>query len=960
MSTAAPPLVIRRVVVGGAQAAALGGLIVAAAWLTGHWASEAWGMVGVPSAPLTAAALVVLGGAVAFQAAWPQSPSVRAGSRAAALVVAVPAAWVVVRAAAGLTVDPEALFIPAAAFPAGDISLGRMSTHTALTLLLTAAAVIGQHAREGWPRQALAPVCASAVVASSLLALFGYAAGASRGSETLFVPMAVPTALMLLALGAALVVSTSPDSWLVAGLLGSPSTVDSGDRAFSRALTVTFLAVVAALTTVAYVYLVQETRHTPAGKAHLLVWPTGTLVAGASLLLAVGLSVIRHQRDVSLLKADLAERNRREDAERNYRLLFEEMIDGFALHELILDEAGRPADYRFLAVNPAFERQTGLRAADLIGRRVLELMPGLERSWIERYGRVTLTGEAAQFESYTRELDRHFRVTAYRPAPGQFACIIEDVTDRVRTAEHRSVLEHLVAERTAELRERERRLSIVADNTFDWEWWRDTDGRFLYCSPSCERLTGYTRDEFTDDVGLLGRIVHPDDAEAVHSHEADRVAFGPIEFRVQHRDGSTRWVEHVCKPLFGDGGEYLGRRGSNRDITERKSLQSQVLRMQRQESLSRLAGGIAHDLNNVLAPVMMGADLLQTAPLGEGQRECLDMIRVSAVRGADLVKHLLLYTRGADGRRRPLDPTRTIREVARMAGETFPKTIRVRVDVPAEPWQIEADETQLHQVLLNLCVNARDAMSDGGSIALVLEHGLLAEAEARALGGARPGPYVVVTVADTGTGIPRDVIDHIFEPFYTTKPPGQGTGLGLSTVQGIVAGHGGFVDVQSEPGHGTTFRVYLPALADGVPGLPEPDLGVSEQLMGHGETILVIDDERLIRELARRTLQGAGYHVLVADGGRAALALYSASRVPVALVLCDMWMPDMDGPKTIRRLARLDPGVRVIAMSGLAESKDAAMACGPIVRTFLPKPWRNHELLAAVAAAVRSARELRA
>ena len=529
--------------------------------------------------------------------------------------------------------------------------------------------------------------------------------------------------------------------------------------------------------------------------------------------------------------------------------------------------------------------------------------------------------------------------------------VIQRVVERSRLFEanrrHQAELEAQVTERAAELRAREQRLAIVADNTLDWEWWTAPDGRYVYCARSCAAVTGHGADEFIDDPGLLERLVHPDDRDRLQriADGRERVGDEAVEFRVTHADGSTRWIRQVSHAVTDEQGAHLGRRGSNRDITDRKMLEAQVHRMQRQEGLSRLASGIAHDLNNVLAPIMMAGDLLRTVPLNEHHREYVDMIRTSAARGAGMVKQLLLYSRGADGRRTNVDPGRVVRDVARLAGETFPKSVHVRLALPERVWTVEADHTQLHQVVLNLCVNARDAMPDGGSLSLSVENTDI-RAGAGAAGIATRGPHVVIAVSDTGTGIPRDLLERIFDPFFTTKPVGQGTGLGLSTVQGIVASHGGHIDVRSEPGSGSTFRVYLPARPDIEHRDEDADVQSLRGLQGANQLVLVVDDESLIREMMRRSLQANGYRVLVADGGRGAIDLYRQTRERVDLVIADVWMPDMDGVALVRQLSRIDPNALVIAMSGMAESRDLAMGTSPIVKDFLQKPWRTDDLLA--------------
>jgi two-component system, cell cycle sensor histidine kinase and response regulator CckA len=281
-----------------------------------------------------------------------------------------------------------------------------------------------------------------------------------------------------------------------------------------------------------------------------------------------------------------------------------------------------------------------------------------------------------------------------------------------------------------------------------------------------------------------------------------------------------------------------------------------------------------------------------------------------------------------------------------MVSETFPKGIDVRMNMPADAWPVDADRTQLHQVVLNLCVNARDAMPDGGTLSIALERVDLDEVGASLLPPARPGPYVVLTVADTGHGIRGDILDKIFDPFFTTKEAGQGTGLGLSTVHGIVASHGGVVDVHSAPGFGSEFRVYIPvAPVRSADTAADTD---ADAPWGSGQRVLVVDDERLVREMLRYSLESRGYAVTVADSGAQAIEVYEHAPGEFDLVLMDTWMPHMDGLSAIRRLAEIDPHARVIAMSGLAEVRETALATSPVVKLFLMKPWRTVDLLVAI------------
>ncbi|MHC5756751.1 PAS domain-containing hybrid sensor histidine kinase/response regulator [Nostoc sp.] len=379
------------------------------------------------------------------------------------------------------------------------------------------------------------------------------------------------------------------------------------------------------------------------------------------------------------------------------------------------------------------------------------------------------------------------------------------------------------------------------------------------------------------------------------------------------------------------------------DITEKKHLEAQLFRAQRLESIGTLASGIAHDLNNILTPILAGAQLLPLKFPNADQRtlHLLEILEINAKRGADLVKQVLSFARGVEGKRITLQLKHLIMEVAKILKETFPKSIEISTDVPHDLWMVSGDSTQLHQVLMNLCVNARDAMPNGGTLSISAENLLIDENYARMNLEAKEGPYIVVTVSDSGVGIPKEMLDRIFEPFFTTKDVGQGTGLGLSTVLGIIKSHGGFVNVYSEPGSGTSFKVYLPAVG-GMETLSPEDLPPQK---GHGELILVVDDEAAIQEITRTSLEDHNYKILVASDGIEAIALYAQNRDKISAVLMDIMLPSLDGLTAIRTLRKINPQVRIIASSGLMSDNKLSAVAAIGVNTFLSKPYTVNELL---------------
>ena len=382
----------------------------------------------------------------------------------------------------------------------------------------------------------------------------------------------------------------------------------------------------------------------------------------------------------------------------------------------------------------------------------------------------------------------------------------------------------------------------------------------------------------------------------------------------------------------------------NTDVTERKKIEQQFLRAQRMESIGTLAGGIAHDLNNLLAPIVMGVDLLKHFDASPRSLPVLENMARSAKRGTDLVRQVLTFARGVEGTRIAMQVLPIIREVESIAASTFPKNITIEADIATDLWLVTADPSQNNQVLLNLCVNARDAMPDGGRLDLVAKNVEIDAQYATMDHAAIPGRYVVIQVTDSGCGMPQLVIDRIFEPFFTTKELGMGTGLGLSTVLGIVRSHGGCVNVCSEPGKGSVFKVYLPALAreEGAPAVNPEVVAFSR---GNGELILLVDDEDSILEVTRQTLEMFGYKVITAEDGAQAIGLYAMQRGEVAVVITDMMMPVMDGPALISALRRITPEVKIIAASGLSSKVNAARAATTGVKHFLAKPYSAEAML---------------
>ncbi len=480
------------------------------------------------------------------------------------------------------------------------------------------------------------------------------------------------------------------------------------------------------------------------------------------------------------------------------------------------------------------------------------------------------------------------------------------------------------------------------------------DGRFRWVNDQLCAIAGHTREQLAERT--FAELTVPEDrAESEAAHRAmlagERDEFA-AEKRYRRADGEIVWVSVAVKLLRDAAGlpHYFVVVVS--DIGERKRLEQQFLRAQRLESIGTLAGGIAHDLNNLLAPIMMGVEMLRLGGTRTGEASVLDNMELSARRAAGLVRQVLSFARGVEGARARLDLRDVARETEAFVTGTFPRNIAWRADIAPDLWPVIGDATQLNQVLLNLCVNARDAMPRGGALSLRAFNAVLDGSRTNARRGETSGRHVVIEVADEGCGMGPELRDRIFEPFFTTKAPGKGTGLGLSTVLGIVRGHGGRVEVDSAPGHGTTFRVFLPAIPE-KPGEGAARPAAERPRGGAGELVLVVDDESSILEVTRQMLVAFGYRVLVASDGAEAVAIFARRREEVAAVVADLRMPAMEGAELIASLRGIDPAVPVIGVGGGAESSSDAKEATGIV---LARPFAADTLLLALGRAL-AARE---
>src|ERR1700677_3892312 len=607
-----------------------------------------------------------------------------------------------------------------------------------------------------------------------------------------------------------------------------------------------------------------------------------------------------------------------------------------SLFNLINDAIiARSMDGKITLWNPAAERIFGYSASEIVGRSMKVLFPTDPFESDHGHLNGDLDKAFNPFETIGlrkdgRPLDLAVTNTPLMNSTGEIigsSRILRDLTEFNRVKRQ--------IEEQAALLERTQDAILILD----------LDGRILFWNRAAERIYGYGRQEA---VGREASEFIYADSGKFREVTALTLKKGEWNGELRHfaKDRQELVIDCRRSLLHDKDGRAKSILSINTDVTEKRRIELQFMRAQRMESLGILAGGIAHDLNNILTPIMLSIDVLKGGAVDQHTKFILETIEMSARRGSEIVQQVLSFARGLEGQRIPIQPKYLLKDIEHIITDTFPKDIRLQLMLPHDIWPIIGDPTQVQQVLLNLCVNARDAMPSGGTLSIRAENCIADEQYVAMNPLAKPGNYISIAVADAGVGIPKEIMDKIFEPFFSTKEVGKGTGLGLSSVRAIVKSHEGFINVYSEPGRGTTFKVYLPAqpgaaFADESTDAPkEPDLP-----RGSGETVLVVDDEASIITITSETLQAYGYNVLTASNGAEAVAIYAQQRKKIAVVLTDLSMPVMDGRATIYAVLKINPKAKIVAMSGMDEAESVAKASSAGIKHFISKPYTAGTLL---------------
>ncbi|HEY1554756.1 MAG TPA: PAS domain S-box protein [Kofleriaceae bacterium] len=615
-----------------------------------------------------------------------------------------------------------------------------------------------------------------------------------------------------------------------------------------------------------------------------------------------------------------------------FRAVVDHATDAMFLH----DHGGRVLD-----VNRQACESLGYTRDELLGMSPADFDPDATPELMARLGPRMRSGEVVAFDTRHRRKDgssfpveirvRHFPLGERELG----VALVRDISERKRVEQ--------------ELRASEERFRELAETIAEVFWVIDADKqRMLYISPGYERTWGRSCQSLYDSPRSWLDAIHPDDRARVLDAATQKQTLGTYneEYRIVRPDGEVRWVRDVAFPVRDAAGIVQRMVGVARDVTDLRSLQDQLLQSQKMDAIGQLAGGIAHDFNNLLGAILLETEHAeQLAALPDEARKVIAEVRAAAQRGAALTRQLLLFGRREVMRPRALDVNTVVADLVKMLQRIIGEDIRLEVRLAESPLLVLADGGMLEQVLVNFAVNARDAMPAGGTLAIVADEHQIDEHAAARVADARPGRYARLRVSDTGPGISPEILPRIFEPFFTTKQPGRGTGLGLATAFGIAKQHQGWIAVESAPGHGAAFHVFLP-LHDDVRVAPASGAGVP---LGGTETILLVEDEDQMRRGVRRLLERHGYRVVEAESGVAALAAWSSVRASVSVVVTDVVMPGgVDGYELASQLCADKPELVVIFASGYSTEALSRRARTLPHEQFLQKPFASRQLLDAI------------
>ncbi len=627
------------------------------------------------------------------------------------------------------------------------------------------------------------------------------------------------------------------------------------------------------------------------------------------------------------------------EAEQKYRSIFENSMEGICQ---------TTPDGRFTAVNPSLAEMLGYASPDQLIHEVQDIATQVYARADEREAFKGLIAEHGIVKGFVLQartkqgktiwISLNARaICDHTGAVRFYDCSIEDITDRKLA------------------QEQIRQQATLLDEAPDAIFVTDPHDIVLYWNRGAEELYGWKRNE------ILGQKIssflpqwQPASTQEIMAAFLEKGRWEG-EMIQTTRDGKELVVSARRSLLRDENDQPKAVLVINTDLTEKKKTEAQFLRAQRMESLGVLAGGIAHDLNNIFSPILLASELLRDNVTNDEGRKIVEVMCTTAQRGSEMVKQILSFARGAAGQTAALDLHPLVNDICKLLRRTLPPSVRIQNQLSQHRLLVMGNVTQLHQVLMNLCVNARDAMPNGGLLQLEAETALLERKTPP--GSAEPisGKFVKIVVRDTGTGIPPELLAKIFDPFFTTKEEGKGTGLGLSTVVSIVKSHSGFLEVDSKPGEGTAFTIFLPA-AENAPG--REDSASAAPPDGHGKLVLVVDDEEALLEMCKLTLETFNYRVVTARDGVAGLLAFEQHRAQIQVAVVDLMMPLMDGARMIKELRRVAPSLKIICASGASSRAKTSLRETLDANAFLNKPYSTQMLLRTISSLAREPKTL--